>query len=708
MLRDVELQRRYRSHTDDILNSFYTPCLRETRSYSRAVGYFSSGALSVAAQGLPAFLKSGGTMRLVASPHLGDKDLDAIIEGYERREEAATRSVTASLTTTSWPDPVEERLGFLGWLISKGRLDIKLALVNRKGTFAIYHEKLGLFEDAAGDRVAFLGSANESRGGLVSNFESIMVFRSWVEQERNDVEEISSDFESLWGDQTPGLEVYSFPEAAAQALRRLAPQRPPDRDPEEADGSAGSGGQDELAGQEAFEIPESLELRPYQRDALAAWFQNDGHGMLEMATGTGKTVTALSGAQQLSEHLSQRERSLLVVVVCPYQHLVRQWATETRAFGLSPVLCYQGREFWRKDLEERIHNVRREKGSVAIAIATNATFQTDAFQRLIAEAPNHSLLIADEAHNLGAKQAREKLPDEFRYKLGLSATPERWFDAEGTEGLLEYFGGVVYSFDLEQAIGEGALTPYDYYPHVVHLDGEELDEYLELTGKIGQLAYAGEGDATLAEGPLQMLLVKRARILASAHGKLPKLASIMRPLAATTHNLFYCGDGTVESDSGTGVRQLDAVVKLLGREVGMRVNSYTAENYAAERDDLRDRFAAGDLQGLVAIRCLDEGVDIPETRRAVILASSTNPRQFIQRRGRVLRRAPGKEKAEVHDFLVVPPADSVPEETWPTERRLVERELRRIALFAQLARNGAQALDALGELRKRYGLLHVG
>jgi superfamily II DNA or RNA helicase len=182
----------------------------------------------------------------------------------------------------------------------------------------------------------------------------------------------------------------------------------------------------------------------------------------------------------------------------------------------------------------------------------------------------------------------------------------------------------------------------------------------------------------------------------------------MSPLRDTHHNLFYCGDGQVEyAASDEQVRQLDAVVHLLGRGLGMSVNSYTAETYIDERDDLRARFASGDLQGLVAIRCLDEGVDIPETRSAFILASSTNPKQFIQRRGRILRLHPGKDKAVIYDFLVVPPTDAIVSENQATERRLVKRELERVALFARLARNGPEALRDLQELRRRYNLLHV-
>lgn len=642
-------------------------------------------------------------MRLVASPQLGEADLGAIVEGYRRRDREITRTVTDVLTV-AYPDASAERLALLGRMVAEGRLEIKLAAVRQEdGTAGIYHEKLGLFEDVAGDSVAFFGSANESKGGLRTNFESFLVFRSWVEVERDDIESIRADFEELWVNRTPGLEVFSFPEAATEALvRHWAPAPSPRREfeaPEEPPPPL------PVPCREPH-LPGALELRDYQRDAILAWLRNDAHGILEMATGTGKTYTALAAATRLQQHRAATEKSLLCVVVCPYQHLVRQWAEAAREFGVDPVLCYHSAATWRQALSERVHALRAGTAKFALLIATNSTFVSDVFGAMAAEFPRHTLLIADEAHNLGSAKGREALTNAYRYRLALSATPERAHDEEGSEFIDSYFGGSVFSYGLKAAIESGALTPYDYFPHVVELEDEELEAYLELTAKIAKLSHSQE--ESVVEGPLLTLLVKRARIVAGARGKLSALEEAVRPMVDTTHNLFYCGDGTIDASEATAERQLDAVVSLLGSSLGMAVQSYTHKNFAEERDVLRERFAAGDLQGLVAIRCLDEGVDIPETRRAFILASSTNPRQFVQRRGRVLRRAPGKDSAEIHDFLVLPPAGAVEEELWGTERGLVERELNRIALFAQLARNGLQAVHSLTEVRERYGLLHIG
>jgi DNA phosphorothioation system restriction enzyme len=703
-LSDLDLAFRYRSSENDLLTDFYLPCLRVATSYSRAVGYFSSYSLAAAADGLPAFIAHDGVMRLIASPDLSDDDVAAINEGYRARDEVVSDALVRSILEDH-PDPIRERLGFLAWLVEHDRLEIKIALMISAEP-GIYHEKIGVFADEVGNLVSFQGSANESRGGLVSNFESILVFRSGVPGQADLARSIAEDFERLWTNRTPKLQILDFPEAAKrELLTRYTPSTSPVP-------VAPAEEHDDLALDE-HKIEPGLRadkpLRDYQREAMACWFRADGRGMLQMATGTGKTVTALSLVITLYEALAEKDRSLLVVILCPFQHLVSQWGEEIREFGMQPLLCFRSRSTWEAEFAAQIAECRSGSRALGVAVATNATFQSDAFQRLAAEIPETSLLIADEVHNVGAPRLRALLPGQVRYRLGLSATPERWYDDEGTAALRDYFGDVVYELGLERAIELGALTRYDYYPIVVELNGSELESYLELTNRIVmRMRQTGTEAVDDGDPVLEALLIRRARILSLAQGKLAKLEQVARPLAASSHNLFYCGDGEVEYEpAGDTIRQLDAVVHLLGRGLGMSVDSYTAETFLAQRDDLRQRFATGELQGLVAIRCLDEGVDIPETRRAFILASSTNPKQFIQRRGRILRPYPGKEKAEIYDFLTVPPADAIGSEFFSIERRLVRRELERVALFARLASNGPQALGELEPLRKTYNLLHI-
>lgn len=302
---------------------------------------------------------------------------------------------------------------------------------------------------------------------------------------------------------------------------------------------------------------------------------------------------------------------------------------------------------------------------------------------------------------------RQALPDHAAYRLGLSATPERRFDPEGSAELTSYFGPTVFSFTLVDAIAAGALVRYRYHPVLVPLNDEEQERYLTLSERIARLAAITGGGLDLGEptGPLQMALFERARLLGAASGKVPALADLMEPLRSSSHNLVYCADSEVRAGQRP---QLEAALSLLGRELHMRVNSYTHLTTPPEREERRRRFADGDLQALVAIRCLDEGVDIPEARRGFILASTTNPRQFVQRRGRLLRHAPGKDHADLYDFIVIPPEVSTDDrKLWETERRLVGRELARVMELADAAVNGPEALGQLLDLRRRYDLVAV-
>jgi superfamily II DNA or RNA helicase len=356
----------------------------------------------------------------------------------------------------------------------------------------------------------------------------------------------------------------------------------------------------------------------------------------------------------------------------------------------------------------------------ACLIVTNATFKRDPFQELLKAVRVSLAIVVDEVHNLGAQNSRGLLPDNAKYRLGLSATPERWFDDEGTEYLQNYFGEAVITFTLADALSQKALTPYKYYPHTVELTEDESTEYHALSRRIAVLLNnnvdsIGERQPDSGDQQLEMLMLKRARLCANAENKLKVLLELMSEERKNSHILIYCGDGRVEaegspSDWSASMRQVDYVVKQLA-QLGMKVNRFTAAEDLAERRELRDRFACGEIQVLVAIRCLDEGFDIPATKTAFILASSTNPRQFIQRRGRVLRRSPGKSHATIHDFVVISLQlqwnDSSEASDFGIERRLFAKELNRVNEFAGLALNAAQARLRLLDLRKKYNLLDL-
>ncbi|MBE9186963.1 DNA phosphorothioation system restriction enzyme [Microcoleus sp. LEGE 07076] len=448
-------------------------------------------------------------------------------------------------------------------------------------------------------------------------------------------------------------------------------------------------------------MPPSLQLRQYQQAAVDNWFANQGRGTLKMATGSGKTITALAIATELYQKINLE----VLLVICPYCHLVNQWAREAEKFSLKPILAFDSARSWQNKLAAGLYEVRSREQLFLTIITTNATLMSDSLQSQIRYFPQKTLIIGDEVHNLGAPRLEQSLPRNIGLRLALSATPERHFDEQGTEAILDYFGPVLQpELTLADAIRQKALVHYLYYPILVELTEAETRKYSRLTQKIG---WALWGDEKVENNDaLTPLLMQRARLIGAAANKLTALRELMIRRLDTAHTLFYCGDGAIEGSARrNNNHQLTETAKLLGSELGYRVNIYTAGTPLAERERLRQQFESGELQGLVAIRCLDEGVDIPAIRNAVILASSSNPRQFIQRRGRILRPHPGKERATLFDMIVLPP--DLGRETLEVERNLLRKELKRFLEFADLADNAGEARVKLLQIQRRYGLLDI-
>lgn len=701
-LTTLPLRGSYRSGVTSVGGDFFIPCLERTTIYRRAVGYFTSHGLASAARGVASLVERGGKMRLVASPVLDEDDLEALERGTSNREEilraAAARGLEKIADYLS-----EERLNALAWLAASGSLEVKLAIrVTPSGRIArgIYHEKIGVFSDADGNHVAFTGSPNETSGGLVDNFESIEVFWSW-DDAHGRVQDKIAHFEDLWANRVPGLQVLDFTAVSSELLRRYKRQETPRVEESGADEQPG----DRVSS--GFWLPEGLSLRDYQKDAMRAWLENKGRGIFAMATGTGKTLTALA----LAHAVHQRNKPMVVVIVCPFVNLCEQWIREIAPFGVRAIPCFDSKAKWVGRLQDGYQKIRTGLTDILIIVASNATFCSDAFQQALKPEAAVHLLIADEMHNLGAEQARNCLPERIPLRLGLSATPERHYDGAGTQALMNYFGPVVYEFTLRDAIRREFLVPYYYHPVLVDLTDDEAARYLSLTQRISRLT-AGQDEDSEPSSDLMALLIARSRLIGAAANKLPKLAEVLGKLKSPARQaIFYCGDGRTEEQPGEDtVRQIEAVCRLLGEKIGLRTRRFTYAESPEEREEVLTGLKTGDLDGIVAIRCLDEGIDLPDVRMGFLLASTSNPRQFIQRRGRLLRRALGKPHATIYDFIVrSPDFDSMHDDAaYNLERRMFGREMDRIVEFCETALNGDAALGSLRDLRLRFNLLSTG
>lgn len=716
--QDKKIHSEYRSLSNNVIKEFYIPLLEDAILYKRAVGYFSSSALIELSKGISGLVQNGGEIQLVASPKLSDEDIDAINKGFELREAVIERALINSFTP-----PIniyeEERLNLLAHLIGDGHLNIKIAYMENSNNVGMFHEKMGLLYDKENNVVAFSGSMNETRTGFSHNYESIDVFCSWTAEKERVISKERA-FSAIWQDYEPKIRVVDFPIAAKSILDNYKkPTFNNNLDYEEFEMSHTSSKEKIFNNVFGPKIPGSITLHDYQLEAIENWEKQKYSGIFDMATGTGKTYTALGAISKLYEN---SDGNLAVFIICPYQHLVEQWVEDINLFGMKPIIGYSSsiQRNWKKRLKDASIGFNLGVKKHFCFVSTNATFSSKFVQDIMKIIKGNVVLVIDEAHNFGAEHLSKTLTPSIPFRLALSATLERHGDKEGTEKLFDFFGEKCIEYSLKQAIDNGKLTPYYYYPIVVNLTDEELIIYKSLTTQLSKYCTKDKSGKIKISEAGKMLLIKRARLVAGASNKIPKLSELMERYKSDSHMLVYCGAATledpeyVEGDASIEEkRQIDIVSNLLGNKLGMKVSKFTSEESSEERENLKNVFSEGKhLQTLIAIRCLDEGVNIPSIKTAFILASSTNPKEYIQRRGRVLRKFLNKNSAVIYDFITLPVSNDeirkYPEEELKLVRSLAYKEITRMKDFASIAENPSDSDRLINEISDAYNLSDLG
>lgn len=714
-LKQLNIKREYRPD-DNIVKSFYIPLLQLAQTYDRAVGFFSSTILAEIAIGIQEIARKDGRIRIVASPHLSEEDITAIKRGYEKRDEIIKRNILKNLQTPK-NEFEKVHLNLLANLIADNILDIKIAFTEKETSFGMYHEKMGIISDDSGNSVAFSGSLNETLNALSFNYETIDVYCSWKTEDAERVNDKKEAFERIWNDIESNIKIISFPELSSELINKYKVNKVDYQKPEAEIINA------QKIDENIFKkfpnhpiVPAGKEPRDYQKKAINSWKDNNYHGIFDMATGTGKTLTGLSALTTLSEAL---EHKLSVVIVVPYQHLVEQWVEDIVDFQIKPIIGYSNsqQKDWFRRLERAIFNqeLNIPGSEFFLFICTNATFATDRVQNALKKIKGNTLLMVDEAHNAGAARFNACLTDQYKYRLALSATIDRHGDKEGTEKLFQFFGDKCITYTLEEAIETKKLTPYYYHPIITTLDPDELEKYYELTHEMSKcIMFHKDGTKGLSERGKRIAL-KRARLIAGGRQKILALEKAIQPYIHDKHILVYCGATTMLSENADisdtdneDIRQVEAVSSLLGNKLGMKTARFTSDEGVDERSTLKKEFARGDLQALVAIKCLDEGVNIPAIKTAFILASTTNPKEYIQRRGRVLRKHKDKEFAVIYDFITLPhPIGGVhylTEAQRKLELTLVKNELKRAEEFARISRNRPEAMKIIEPIKEAYAI----
>lgn len=661
---EMDIKKSYVScGEDNIAHSFIGPVLAHTKTYMRSVGFFSSSVFDVILDGIVSLHRNGGKIKLIASPKLSAEDIEAINLGYEKKEEIAKNCFDQYFMAEI--DKLDEvKLKVLAELIAKDTLDIKIALTKTSG---MYHDKLGVLEDFSGNRISFVGSSNSSFNGYVNNYEKIRISRSWIAGENESVNDEYNEFVNLWEEKNPYIDIYNYEESARKNILKVIQKK---------------------KNEKLTKAP--IKLRDYQEEAIKAWVDNGYHGFYVMATGTGKTWTAIYAVKECLE-----KNKAILVICAPYKHLVKQWSEDiVKVFPEASIIMVSSENTkWEDELVTSLLQNKYNENKQVIVITTISSFNLERFKNTINKTKRDKILVVDEAHRFTKRT--DDLHVTYKYMLGLSATPFSGKKAEKGKLLMDFFGGQVYRLDIEEALQRKFLVPYSYHPIFYSATEDEENSFKYFSVR---MAACFKNGVCIDPEKCYKLRRSQLRVISMAEAKNEHLGEIINAVKNKDHFVVYCGDGMLfDNDENAEIRHIQSVINFLAKK-NLKASQFTAKENMDERMELVNAFNKGHISTLVAIRCLDEGINIPSIKSAVILSSNDDYREFVQRRGRILRLFEGKEKADIYDVLILPSNNA---------QGMALIELRRFYEYARLSLNWDTELKTiLDDYLKQYGFTY--
>lgn len=734
---------RYKTNSEWEPVGFFSEALCNSKEFDLLLGFFSSSAINVLSYSFASFIYNGGKMRMVINDILSSDDVNAI--SMARAETDLPYFDLRNLESLSYSLSNRDHHFFdcLAWLIRHGRIEIKIVrMINGEG---VAHTKCGIFSDGV-NTVGFEGSVNFSLSALIHNKESLSVSCDWNGQaDKNRIDDINSSFERVFKGEDDELVFVDACDIEGYIL-----------------GKASDKDIDQLLSDELRIIKSDINLRPsikaslekaerrtletikkikeesvtesiphfpypsgptdYQIEAFNNWKENGQKGFFAMATGTGKTATSLNCLLEIFK----RNKYYKAIIVVPTISLVEQWAKECRKFGFSNIIKISSKSQSWKDAVAEIEvmeqfSVAKESINYIIIVTYASLAKPNVYKKIFNFPQNKLLFIADEAHNIGSNHLSKLLPKiPYKRRIGLSATPHRQYDENGNRQISSFFGfkdgNYTFSYSMEQAIMNNVLCRYYYYPHVVSLTNDELQQYLDLSSSIAK--YLSRNGISFRDDPmLTSLLIKRKRIVHKAANKQIEFRRILSEYfeerGSLKYSLVYVPEGSApdiddeinddlsdrDSDCSQLIDTYTSIIKNINSNV--TVAKFTADTN--NRNELLEMFASGKLDVLTSMKCLDEGVDVPRSEMAIFCASTGNPRQFIQRRGRILRTHKDKKYAIIHDLVVAPLADPN-SASFNVERNLLRAELKRVKDFSMLSENPTATLMELTPILNHYNL----
>lgn len=672
-LKNIDFRTSYTSFDNNILEEFYKPALEKSNSYKRITGFFSTSFLENLTNEIKNSINNNGLyIQILCSPQMTDDDIENIKLGYDLRNKMQNL-IKDELEGISEESNV---LPLISNLIARKSLDIKFVITKKSGMF---HDKKGIFRDANDNRIGFSGSSNETNNAVFNNYESIVVLNSW-DNERH-VREMEYDFNKIWAEEKEDLMIFKVTDILYEKIEeKLAEYKISNTNP--------------FSRINIFRKYSSL--FDYQKEAIEYWKDNDYQGLLEMATGTGKTITALACHQELANNLDK----LLTVIVVPQIELLYQWEEDIISSGSGAIICSSDNPQWKRTLRNRIRRLGNQKEGYVNAIVTRDTFITDNFLETIGVADVPRMIIADEVHSFGSDTTRRKydeLMEIFPYKLGVSATPFRKNEKESEE-LIAFFNKIVFSYSLGEAIKSGFLNNYEYHTQFLYFDQESLEQY--------RGAYYNNKEKILKNDFKALKEIERvtSSIANSSTSKIEGLLTSFSNRKDEFQSIVYCSpggynDNVVKYDE----KHIDYVSKKLGEVSGVKLRKIRSQVDVTERKEILSQFKRKQLNVLVAIKCLDQGINLPEVTDAYILSSTDSETEFIQRRGRILRTYPGKSTSHIYDFIMLPQDFRTslfePDEA---DAYFVARELRRMKAYMDGSDNYYETQKKIEQIEDAY------
>ncbi|MDD9803010.1 MAG: DEAD/DEAH box helicase family protein [Deltaproteobacteria bacterium] len=680
--KELELKGTYDSRVDDVYNDFFNKVLSSSRLCRRVGGVFTSRNFAACAEGMQEFIKNDGKMQLVLAQTFLPEDADAICRGYAGLEDQITKAWITNFDTIK-DKFIENHTRALSWLLKNNLLEIKIVVLCDQDGRPLDNEKLnrvselkrkiGIFRgQEAEEYVSFSGNIDFD-DPILGDAYHFDVYRYWDDSERERVNNHNTEFMRYWDgtttkiDNSHVLKTIELPMAIREHLIKKSPRT-----------------------KNEIKLASIPKLRTYQEKAVNRWIKNNGRGVLEMATGSGKTITAMCAMLELSK----QNDSTLVIIVVPYNTIAEQWKLRLTNMDIT-VITTLGNNNWVREVSDGVQLLNSNgRIGIKVIITSYSSYYKEKFVSLTQECRVPIILIADEVHHAGSFEQQKGLLQNYQYRLGLTATLQRHYDVIGTEALKNYFGGIVFSYDLGQAISDGILAKYKYHLHSVELTTEEYKRYNKETRYIGMLANSKDEDR---HEKIEFAKIRRSHIIRDAQNKINKFEEIIAADPLLKHTLIFCSE-----------KQINYVQNILLKAnppiKSRRIIANDPKN-PNERMKIIQELVKENYDAVVAIDVLDEGMDAPEIKNCIMLSSSGNPKQFIQRRGRILRKFFGKYKdgstkefATIHDIMITPQIDDAHSLiTKKTEASILGSQISRLSDIAKLAINADECFIVINQ-----------